>query len=342
MKTQMILVILIISLSNIFAQSKKALVEIQTNSHCVLCPSAHAALDSYLQSGQFKDNIVYMYYHMTFPYSDDKLNQDNTIDPAVRNNFYGAVSSTPRGIFNGQVQNNNYAGWATVLNSIGSQLTSFELKLSGSSSGNNLTVNAMVKQTSTIQNNNLSIFFVVVETVNYQGRNGINPHKNVVRKMFPNASGKSFFITQNQSIIISENVIINNEWNKNQLGIVVFIQNLTTKEVYQSEYLSYNQLIATNVEGFNLLPSKYQLFQNYPNPFNPTTVIDYQLSVNGFVTLKVYDLLGREIETLVNEYQSAGKHSALFTINSSLSSGVYIYRLQCNGYKESKKMVLMK
>jgi len=103
---------------------------------------------------------------------------------------------------------------------------------------------------------------------------------------------------------------------------------------------AYSELVS--VELNNEIPLTYSLEQNYPNPFNPSTVIDYQLSANGFVTLKVYDLLGREIETLVNEYQSAGKHSALFTINSSLSSGVYIYRLQCNGYKESKKMVLIK
>ncbi len=91
----------------------------------------------------------------------------------------------------------------------------------------------------------------------------------------------------------------------------------------------------------NTLPKIFSLSQNYPNPFNPSTTIKYQIPASGHVTLKVYDVLGREVESLVNEFQTAGSYTR--TLNaSSLSSGVYFYRLQSGNYSATKKFVLMK
>ncbi len=85
----------------------------------------------------------------------------------------------------------------------------------------------------------------------------------------------------------------------------------------------------------------YELYQNYPNPFNPITTIRYALPQDGFVTLKIYDILGSEIATLVNEQKSAGKYEVNFNA-SSLSSGVYIYKIQSGSFTNSKKMLLLK
>ncbi len=85
----------------------------------------------------------------------------------------------------------------------------------------------------------------------------------------------------------------------------------------------------------------YQLAQNYPNPFNPATLISYTLPYNGFVTLKVYDVLGREIQTLVNGFQEAGAHSVNFNA-SGLASGVYMYKMEAGNYSSLKKMVVIK
>jgi len=90
-----------------------------------------------------------------------------------------------------------------------------------------------------------------------------------------------------------------------------------------------------------LVPEGYNLSQNYPNPFNPNTVIRYSLIENRFTTLKVYDVLGNEVTTLVNEKQNAGSYEVDFD-GSNYSSGVYFYKLQTDNFSEVKKMTLLK
>lgn len=97
----------------------------------------------------------------------------------------------------------------------------------------------------------------------------------------------------------------------------------------------------SGVEHGEVIPNEFRLNQNYPNPFNPTTTISYQLPVDSQVTLKVYDVLGREIETLVNERQHAGKYS-LSLDGRNLSTGVYYYRLQTANEMTTRNMALLK
>ena len=90
-----------------------------------------------------------------------------------------------------------------------------------------------------------------------------------------------------------------------------------------------------------IFPDAISLYQNYPNPFNPKTIIKYQIPELRFVTLKLYDVLGNEIATLVNEEKPIGNHTIEFDA-STLPSGVYFYRLQVGSFVETKKMMLMK
>ncbi|MBM4171635.1 MAG: T9SS type A sorting domain-containing protein, partial [Ignavibacteria bacterium] len=87
--------------------------------------------------------------------------------------------------------------------------------------------------------------------------------------------------------------------------------------------------------------NKFQLEQNYPNPFNPFTTISYQLPVSGQVTLTVYDLLGRKVEELVNDFQESGFYAINFN-GINLPSGTYFYKLECGTFSETKKFILMK
>ncbi len=86
---------------------------------------------------------------------------------------------------------------------------------------------------------------------------------------------------------------------------------------------------------------KYELLPNYPNPFNPTTNISYQIKDNGLVTLKIYDILGKEVATLVNEVQSAGIFNVQWNA-STFSSGTYFYKLTAGNFIETKRMLLIK
>jgi hypothetical protein len=103
----------------------------------------------------------------------------------------------------------------------------------------------------------------------------------------------------------------------------------------------YDKFDITNVPRGISIPTGFILEQNYPNPFNPTTKIEFSVPTSSQVSLKVYDLLGREVSTLVNEYKIAGNYEVVFNA-SNLPSGMYIYRLQCQNINLVKKMMLIK
>ncbi|MEJ2194927.1 MAG: aryl-sulfate sulfotransferase [Ignavibacteriaceae bacterium] len=110
----------------------------------------------------------------------------------------------------------------------------------------------------------------------------------------------------------------------------LFIDNVSVKE------------IVTSIEEENeVLVNKYFLNNNYPNPFNPTTNIEFQIADFGYVTVKVYDVLGKEVKTLIKEDLAAGNYNVDFNANN-LTSGIYFYRLSVNNFNITKKMVLIK
>jgi hypothetical protein len=109
------------------------------------------------------------------------------------------------------------------------------------------------------------------------------------------------------------------------------------KQIDYNGNFEYSKVIEVTVQE----PREFLLLQNYPNPFNNSTIISYQIPTDKFVTLIVYDVLGNQVTTLVNENKKAGYHSISFNA-SDLSSGVYIYQLIAEKYISSKKMILLK
>ena len=100
----------------------------------------------------------------------------------------------------------------------------------------------------------------------------------------------------------------------------------------------YNAVLAVNNQQ---VPVKYELAQNYPNPFNPITRIKYSVPKQSFVIIKIFDILGREVKTLVNEIRTAGSYEVDFNA-SYLASGVYFYRMESGDFTDVKKLVLLK
>lgn len=109
------------------------------------------------------------------------------------------------------------------------------------------------------------------------------------------------------------------------------------KNVFENNFTT----VGIHENNINELPSGFKLEQNYPNPFNPATVIRYQLAVSSVIVLKVYDFLGKEVATLVNEKQNAGTFEVDFD-GSNFPSGIYFYRLSTGDFSDTKRMILLK
>ena len=103
---------------------------------------------------------------------------------------------------------------------------------------------------------------------------------------------------------------------------------------------TYGKIVSVETEN-NSLPSHIKLYQNYPNPFNPTTVISYSLKEDGIVVIKVLDVLGKVVSTLVNDIKPAGFYKVNFDARK-LSSGIYFYTIKSNNFFDRKKMILLK
>jgi len=112
------------------------------------------------------------------------------------------------------------------------------------------------------------------------------------------------------------------------------------------DLLEVKKLDATGVKHNEDIITQYTLFQNYPNPFNPSTMITYTLPKQSLVSIKIYDILGREIRTLVNTEQTQGVHKVEWdgknNSGSMAASGTYIYRIDAGDFVQSKKMVMIK
>jgi hypothetical protein len=120
---------------------------------------------------------------------------------------------------------------------------------------------------------------------------------------------------------------------------------VTGSDLHLGSWMLVDNLAFSNAtaveEQDNNEPEIFSLKQNYPNPFNPSTTISYSLSKASYVKLRVFNILGKELTTLVDGFQSAGNHSARF-LASNIASGVYFYRLEAEGHTAMKQMLLVK
>ncbi len=166
-----------------------------------------------------------------------------------------------------------------------------------------------------------------------------------IRSLVVNSIGDIFAGTEGSGVFCSTDN--GNTWSQTSTG-------LTSQYVYSLAINADDRLFAgtlqgvfrsaestVNVEQIIEGPSSFELTQNYPNPFNPSTTIRYSVSTYKFVTLKVYDVLGNEVATLVDGYKPSGSYEVEFEA-ASLTSGVYFYQLKSGEYTETKKMILMK
>lgn len=130
-------------------------------------------------------------------------------------------------------------------------------------------------------------------------------------------------------------------WYVSGIKVPVFGITYIVGDFFSTKAVSYVTQFSTSIQQNTQTAESYKLEQNYPNPFNPSTSINFSIPKSGFATLKVYDILGKEVATLVNGNLNAGSYSAEFNA-SNLTSGVYFYKLETEGFTSVKKMSLVK
>lgn len=143
---------------------------------------------------------------------------------------------------------------------------------------------------------------------------------------------------KNQFIIL--NLAVGGNWPGNPDATTIFPQ-----KMYVDYVRVYQEVPAATEDEGNNLPGEFKLQNNYPNPFNPETEIGYQVQTNSFVTLKIFNVLGKEVTTLVNEEKSTGNYSVTFdtsSINQPLPSGIYYCTMTAGAFTETKKLLLLK
>jgi hypothetical protein len=130
------------------------------------------------------------------------------------------------------------------------------------------------------------------------------------------------------------------------LRVILDLYNLIDNAGFLKRVLEYFELQPPNYVNEEIISlTEFALSQNYPNPFNPSTKIEFRIADFGFVSLKVYDILGNEIATLVNEEKQPGTYEVEFnssSIKHLQSSGIYFYKLKAGSFVETKKMILLK
>ena len=178
----------------------------------------------------------------------------------------------------------------------------------------------------------------------------------------PSAAQASFVLTRNQRPLLASTTLSLKQndsttimvvldpayYSQNDAGTIAYSSG-TIKSADEGLLQPFNPMDAYNWVGSstvisedkNLIPLVSKLDQNYPNPFNPTTVITYQLLTYGYATIKVYDVLGRAVATLVDGEMSAGIHTVSWDA-SRLSSGIFLYRLNVGNFNDVKKMMFVK
>jgi hypothetical protein len=163
----------------------------------------------------------------------------------------------------------------------------------------------------------VTLLFITTALPQYQITNGVI------------SSGGKIISNSNNTIVstVGESFIgkSSNTVNQNQLGF----------------WYAYQQTTVTDVEDEEIIPIVFKLDQNYPNPFNPSTKIKFAVPERSNVLIKVYDILGSEVVTLVNEEMNAGRYEKNFNA-AGLSSGVYLLRMEAGTYASTKKMILLR
>lgn len=333
--------------TSIYGQfTRKVLFEEATNASCAPCAQNNPILKAFLDANA--NVIVAIKYHSSWPGVDPMYSHNPTQNTERIVNYY-SINAVPWLNVDGIIQDvwpftqQNFQNALNTRLAIQSplQITVIDQRIAGDSIRATININIP----SNLPSGDYKLRVMAIEgRIQYQsppGTNGETVFEHVFRRAFPNTTGTTISTTAGnyQYIFTYKRDPV---WVDTSLYTIAFIQNDVNKEV-----LNCAKPILTGISPVNNeSASEYSLSQNYPNPFNPSTKIRFSIPADGKglttdVKLIVFDILGRELTTLVNEQLIPGYYEVLWDA-SEYPSGIYFYQLLTDGYTETRKMSLIR
>ncbi len=333
--------------------NRTVLLEFATGTWCQWCPCADSTVQALLRS---HSDLVVLAYH-GYVGSSDPYTNFNGNDIVNRLSF----TAYPTALFDRQNAPADYTTWSTLYQNRSTNFAPTPIAVSVQSKSYNDTTRLLNVSVNLTSNCNLpfqyKLNYVITEDNLFYAQVGNaecpgSPtwvHNRVVRNMVNGAIGENANASPgwpaDSTIAKTLSTTISPAWVSGncRLNIFVYRDNtfLGSAEVQNAIAIPVGDLTDVRESTDHGLPTKFELAQNYPNPFNPETNIKFSVPNEGFVSLKVFDVTGKEVLTGVNEVLRRGFYNLLLDA-SHLSSGVYFYRLSANGFSKVMKMVLIK
>lgn len=325
--------------------TRKVLFEEGTNASCGPCAANNPILKAFLDANE--NNCLAIKYHASWPGVDPMYSANPTQNTERIVNYYNmGASGVPYCNCDGVIQDIWPFSIAAFTNAMNTRLgvptpvsiTVADQRIAGDSIKATVTVQLLSNlPAGTYKLRVMAIERKIVYTTP-PGTNGETVFEHVFRWAYPGTAGVDAPTTTGTYSYVYTYKRLSN-WVDTSVFTTAFVQNDVNKEVINAGR-GYYSLTGVNNNNQNI-PESYYLSQNYPNPFNPVTVISFELPKAGNTTLKVYDMLGNLVRTLVAGNLNAGPYKVDFN-SSGISSGVYVYKLESGDYSAAKKMILIK
>ena len=345
MKKLLLVVIAVMTIAGTtFSQAQKlVMLENWTSSTCPPCATNNPQLKAWIALNW--NALTCVSYHVGWPSpGNDPMYLYNPTQSYDRRYFYG-INSVPaaymQGIHYYVGSPFNFSNMQTLYNTYISGTSDLGVTVADTRVGDSIKTNVTVTIFNNLSTGNYYLRVMAVERwvvyTSPPGTNGETVFGNVFRRSFPTSQGTVIPTTAGTHSY--EFTYYNDPvWKDSSIYTMAFVQNDNDKTFMNSGRPG----MLVGIEPYvNETPEKYLLQQNYPNPFNPVTNIKFSLPKQGNVTLKVYDITGTEVKTLVSGEHKTGSYNIYFD-GSGLASGVYFYVLRTNEFSETKKMMLVK
>jgi len=331
--------------------AKRVLLENWTSSTCGPCASNNPQLHTW-QTTNWGNGLVAVAYHVGWPSpNNDPMYLHNPTQSYDRRFYYPNLNGVPAGYMQGV---HSYVGspfpfgnmqtyfdMYTQTQTSPASVSVIDTRISG---GDSNRVNITVTNLSALPAGTYYLRVMVIEHfIQYgspPGNNGETFFPNVFRLSLPNSTGTSIPLTAG-TYNFEFRYKINPVWVNANIYTMAFIQNDAAGDDFRRVLNSGRNGLLTGINDPGTIPTGYSLSQNYPNPFNPVTNIRFELPKSEYVSLKLYDMLGNEVQKLVDGNHQSGVYN-ITVDGTNLSSGVYFYTLRTSSFVETKKMMLIK